>query len=224
MTLHTDTARLILRKVAAGNGWVRHGQASTWDRDIYVRDEVMVNLRFGTRGALTFGERHGAGVSDVTSAHGKRETVVSWLTTDTDAAVPAVQVGTESPADDTLGQAVTGARKATLGALEQLTDLATLLEAERESHRAEVIRLVERAEAAELETQEATEAEDGEVAQLEDRVAELEAKLSAVKAGLGGKLARVETFRARLANLDGAGTEKVNAFQAAETLKQILDS
>lgn len=80
MSLHHDTARLALRKVAAGNGWTRHGENGNWDRDIYVRDAATINLRFGTRGALAFGERHGAGVgSDVTGARGKRETVLAWL-------------------------------------------------------------------------------------------------------------------------------------------------
>jgi chromosome segregation ATPase len=52
---------------------------------------------------------------------------------------------------DQLGQAVTGAKKAAAEAAEQLVALDEELAAERESHRAEVMRLVERAEDAERE-------------------------------------------------------------------------
>lgn len=80
MTNTALSARETLRQVADVNGWTRHGQDGTWDRDLYVRADVTVNARFGVRGAVASAERVVAGQQvEVTNAHGKRETVASWL-------------------------------------------------------------------------------------------------------------------------------------------------
>lgn len=69
---------------------------------------------------------------------------------------------------DQLGHSVTGAKTAAREALGQLAALDEELAAERETHRAEVTRLVERAEAAELER----DALEKRVDELEDRAAD----------------------------------------------------
>lgn len=81
MTLHTDTARLAIRKVADANGWTdKRDQAGTWDRDVYVRAGITVDVRFGPRGGLCSGEERGNGVVNVAGPRSKRETVIAWLT------------------------------------------------------------------------------------------------------------------------------------------------
>lgn len=79
---------------------------------------------------------------------------------------------------DQLGQAVTGAKKAALEAADQLTALDEELTAERESHRAEKLRLVERAEAAELERD--------QLERYEERAHTAEQRLAALEGQLAG--------------------------------------
>jgi len=79
---------------------------------------------------------------------------------------------------------------------------------------------------------------DEQLGQAQARIAELETALATTWtevqadrkrqadriAVLEDRLARVAVYAARLENLDRAGTERVNSFQAAETLKAILAS
>lgn len=112
---------------------------------------------------------------------------------------------------DQLGQAVTGAKKAALEAADQLAALDEELAAERESHRAETLRLVERAEAAELEAIEERDArrdaedqrDDAERAQrlAEDRVAELESELEEATSARDTAEERVSDLEERVADL-----------------------
>lgn len=82
---------------------------------------------------------------------------------------------------DQLGQAVTGAVTAVQEALGQLEDLEGQLTDERESHRAEVMRLVERAEAAEIASDQAERAAGENWAQLVQVRAELDTERATVE-------------------------------------------
>jgi chromosome segregation ATPase len=78
---------------------------------------------------------------------------------------------------DQLGQAVTGAKKAAAEAAEQLVALDEELAAERESHRAGTLRLVERAEDAERKlaiAEERAAGWDSAAARAQERVGQLE--------------------------------------------------
>lgn len=99
MTMHTDTARLTIRKAADANGWVRHDQSGTWDYDVYVRGTVKINARFGVRGAMTHAVRELPDFAEETGSRGKRDTVLQWLRrpADVDAPLDLVQRVLDGP-------------------------------------------------------------------------------------------------------------------------------
>lgn len=108
---------------------------------------------------------------------------------------------------DQLGHAVTGARSAAKEALEQLTALDEELAAERESHRAEVTRLVKRAEAAELERDRLRHIG------VSGGALELARKLEATKLEAEAEAAR---WRAELEKAQAKATEERDARRDAE--------